>query len=290
MRIVIQNEYGRFEAGSSRRFAIHITDIAGIGLLSKEVTGVSFAGQPGRTVTAVRDTERTITIAFEIYGGAREIEKIYRCIYHPVDIIFFLDDRRRRISGRCVNAADAEKIIYHRLNKLVLQFVCDDPYFHDYDTTQVNLNMPVNKLPNTLDGGEWYITLPTIATEIITRTDIINYGDTILYPVFKVKRQAAQAMARTAAHGLVLTNHTTGKTLEINYEITADDELTIDLDRRKIISAKNGVVTGSLADGSVMSEFCLLEGKNDISAESLNLADLLEVTVEYNNNYTAVMI
>lgn len=289
MRLILQNEYGTFEAGGGAHAAARITDIAGTGLLSKEVSSISIAGQPGRTVTNVRDTERTITIAFEILGDVREIEKLYRCVYHPADIIFFLGDRRRKITGRCVNAADAEKIIYHRLNKLVLQFTCDDPYFHDDISIVQPLSTVINHFPNVNVGGDWFVQLPAVATTCITAAVIANSGDTIVYPVLHISN-ISSVSAQTPEHGLVITNNTTGRQIEIDCDVTAGDEITVDLPKRKIHSRMYGNITNCISDDTVLSDFYLAVGDNNIAVESISYSDMLAVTIEFDNNYAAVMI
>lgn len=286
MRIILTNEYGSFEMGGGGHPMARVYDIAGIGLPSKETQSVVFAGQSGRTVTDIRDVERTITIGFDFYGGVHEIEKLYKCIYHPVEIQFFTGSSRRKISGRCVAATDIEKIIYHRWSKLVLQFVCDDPYFRDLYPEKIGIAAITDKLPNVYEDGEWYVSLPAVATERVNSRAVRNYGDTVIYPVIRLYNNKEVA----ATGNITVTNETTGKAITLEYLMSANEEVTVDIPRRTITSDVSGDITNYISDDTALGDFFLAIGENTLSAASSGETDDIIAELEFYNNYIAVVI
>lgn len=289
MKIVLKNECGEFEIGGGSNPKARLLETAGLGLPGKEIQSVTFEEQSGRTTTGSRDVERTITLSIDFFGDVFEMERLYRILHKPVELQFFVGMKRRRISGRCVSSTDIETIIYHRWNKAVLQFVCDDPYFHDFVPIEAAISANEDRFPNVNTDGEWYIQLPAVATVRHSVATITNRGDTILYPVIHLQNNKT---VNTLAdeYGITLTNATTGKVITLNYDITAGEEVTIDLSKRKIYSSTNGNITNCISDDTVLSDFYLDIGDNVISVDSANISDNIFAVAEYSNNYVAVVI
>lgn len=289
MRIVLKNEMGSFEIGEGSRIGANLIEAEGFGVPSKEITSVVFEGQPGRTETASRDTERTITLSLDFYGGVKEIQKLYKIIYRPVDIICFLGEERRKTRGRCTNATDIQNIIYHRLQSAVLQFICGDPYFHDLKNIRVPIASTKDKLPNLSEGGVWYVNLPAIATERTNDTVITNRGDTRVYPVIYIENRKTENDS-PQVYGITVTNETTGKTIKLEYNIRAGEIVAIDIPHRKITGSITGNITESISDDTVLGDFFIDTGQNKISVQSLNLNDDITAEIEYTNNYVTAVI
>ena len=248
-----------------------------------------FEGQPGRATVDVRDDTRTITMAFDFYADANEVKKLYGIISQEVEMQFFVRSYRRKIKGRLTSATDASGIIYGRWYRITLQFICDEPYFHDMTDTESGISAIVDKLPNYNESGEWYIKLPTVASERRSRTIVVNSGDIKVYPTIKLVNNKLNADAPDE-FGLILTNHTTSASIRFDYNMFPDEEIVIDLAKRKITSSESGNITNSLSDDSFLYSFYLGEGENDIEFTSLNSNDNIVVTALHNNKYIGMVI
>lgn len=287
MRIVIKNEYGEFEIGGSSKS--RLLEITGIGIVGKETEKKTFVTQPGSVTVSTRDTERTISFSFDFWGTPRTVERLYKIIYHPVELWFYLDYCNRKISGILTEATDITNIIYRKWQSVVLQFVCDDPYFHNLYNVREGLATITDNFPNIEEGGEWLVELPAIATLSSARKNIKNDGSTRTYPKLYIKN-LGQASGVTNEQGVIIANHTTGKKITIHYEITADDMLTVDVAKRRITNGTGDNITNFISDDTVLSDFYLKIGDNDISVSTLNDDNILTVDIEYNNNYIAAVI
>ncbi len=289
MLIQLKNKYGVFELGGGNHPKARIIETEGFGLPSKELQSVTFEGQPGRVVNSCRDMERTILISFDFFGDANEVERFFKIIYHPVEIVCFTAEGRRRTTGRCVNAFDVGNIIYNRFRSAALQFVCDDPYFHDYKPLRLPISQKFDKLPNKWEGGAWYIELPAVATVRTNNAVITNKGNTSVYPVVYIKTLKTAADS-PESYGITLSNNTTGKTVTLEYNMSPGEEITFDFPHRNITSSQSGNITNKISDDTVLSDFFLDVGRNSIAVSSLNLNDDIRAEIEYTNNYiTAVM-
>lgn len=172
MRIVIKNEYGSFVCcGARDRGTARIQAIEGLGTPEKEISSVTFAGTAGFSLQSTRDTERTITLTADFFAEPREVQKLYRIIYRPVELYIYAGSVRRRISGIIARATETDKIIYHRWQAITLQIICSDPYFHDFDSTLLPIATYEDMLPNVYETA-WYVSLPAVATASYTRRTI----------------------------------------------------------------------------------------------------------------------
>ena len=290
MRIALRNEFGSFEMGGGSHPSARLIEITGLGVPGKENTTIVFEGQPGQTLTESRDMERTITMSFDFYGDERTVQKLYRIIYRPVTIYFYLNNgERRKIVGHCTQSTDITKIIYHKWQSVVLQFICYDPYFHNVTNTVLKIAKPVNKLPNVNENGEWYVQLPAVATEIDKTVIANNTGQTILYPIIKIYSNKSED-DNPEAYGIVISNKTTGGVITIEYNLSVNEALRVDIPQRKIISNINGDITNYMSDDTVLSSFFLDIGENIITVDNPNPNDKMYAEIEFTNNYMAVVI
>ena len=289
MIIHIKNEYGSIEAGGGNHPSARVLEIRGLGLPSKETKNIVFSGQAGNTLTNVRDMERVITLKLDFYGGQREIEKIYRLIYHEAEILFCFGERRRKIKGICVNPEEVEKIIFGTWYSIVLQFRCSNPYFNDFYNTKIPLYQRTNLLPNLYEENNWYINLPAVATERVNKSKVINYGDTIIYPVIYITNTTDRE-TESELFGIILQNETTGEFIKLEYNPKPSEQIIIDLPNRKIIGSNTEILTNYISDDTFLENFFLKEGENIISVENLNVNQDISTVMEYNNNYAMAVI
>ncbi len=289
MRLILQNEYGSFEIGGGSHKKARLLDMVGLGTIGKNVSTLSFVSQAGKSVQNIRETERTITMSFDFFGDAHEVLKLYKIICHPFELFFSTALGRRKISAIVTQATETEKIIYNKWNKIAIQMVCYNPYFNDWYSSRLALASIADHFPNVQDADGWSVELPAVASTRESRQEIVNRGDVVLYPILYISNKSVLA-ALSDEHGLIITNHTTGARITLNYEIGANEEVIIDLPKRAINSSRNGNITSSISDDTVLSDFYLAVGRNDIEVTSLNISDVLVVDIEYNNNYLTVVI
>lgn len=288
MRIVIQNDFGKFEIGGGRDKKARLITIEGIGIPAKDDTTIVFEGQAGKTVTGSRDLERVITMSLDFSGDECEVEKLYRIIHKPVEILFFLGNRRRMIRGRCTTATDITGIIYHRLQSAVLQFVCYNPYFLDFNKTVKAISANEDQFPNTNMDGKWYVELPAKATLRSSKASIYNYGDVEIYPLITLQNnKTIDTLSDNSS--ITLSNLTTGKDVILEYQMSAGENVIIDLENRAITSDINGSIVSCISDDTVLSDFYLEVGKNDIVIEAGSAENIFAVA-HYFNQYVSVVI
>lgn len=284
MRLLIKNEYGKLEMGGGKHSAARIINIVGLGLPTKEVETITFSGEPGHLTKNVRDMSRTITISFDFYGGQREIERLYKMLYYPVELLFTFGTRQRKITGRCINPEDVEKIIYQRFYKGVIQFVCDNPYFSDFYNTNIAIFNRENQFPNISEDGNWYVKLPAVATVRTTTANIRNNGELAIYPIIHIHSLGSDIS------GIKITNETTGAMIMLEHSLLDNEEITIDLASRKITSNISGNIINYISDDTDLSKFFLELGNNKINCENLTGSGNLSVVIEYTNNYAMAVV
>ena len=286
MQIILKNKYGEFIIGRGGHGKI--IEIDGLGLPKKETQTVTYAGQAGQTTISLRDMPRTISMSIDFKGNQDNVLRLYKMLYFEVDIIIISGDVRRKCKGVCTNPQDVESIIYHRMYKAAIQFVCDDPYFHDLSETVFDVNRRTDKFPNVLENGSWYVSLPAVATERVNNAGITNKGAIKIYPIIEIYNNSIYTSGSPV--GLVVTNHSTGKSITIDRNMKANEKITIDLPHRKIISDIDGSIISFISDDTVLSEFYLDVGTNDIEIINKNTNQDTASIIRYNNNYEAAVI
>ncbi len=289
IRIELRNKNGSLEIGGSNHPSARLQQIKGIGLPAKEPETVVFAGQPGQIYQSIRDTHRTITMAIDFYGGPLQLEQINKLIYDEVEIRITSGRYRRKIKGICINPEEVESLIYHKWYKLVLQFVCNNPYFNDFVDTNVVISQRDNMFPNLFEDGAWMLSLPAVATVRIHRTGITNYGLINIYPILTINTNSISEVQSLSGSGLEIYNETTDKKIFLEYELKAEENVTVDLPRRKIISDLSGTITNCISDDTVLSDFYLQPGENIISVTNYTSAEV-SVSINYNNCYVSAVI
>lgn len=288
MLITLKNEYGSFEIGGGGHECARLIEISGLGIPAKDITSVVFPSHPGHTVKKMRDIERTITMSFDFYGEPYITERLYKILYRPLTLYFNRGDGvRRRIDAYISENTEIENIIFHKWQKIVLQFICPNPYFNDADDIVKNIGGYNDKLPNAYENGEWVVSLPAVATERVTRRAVYNEGDCKIYPVFVITNLGGNTQSKS--HTVTVKNLTANKEITVKTAISNGDTVTIDLARRKVI--KNGeYITDSITDSSILSQFYLEIGKNDIEIVTSDINDIISMDIRYVNNYMAVII
>lgn len=282
MEIVIQNRNGRIELGGGEHPSANLVAIEGVGLPARSPETIKYSGQAGYKILNVTDMERTITMSLDFKGMPFDVMKAYNVLQEECELLFFLGDCRRKIKGICITPPEPEKIIYQRMYKLVLQFVCESPYFEDFCANNISLSTRTDMFPTSFEGGKGYITLPAVATERTATISLKNKGDMDVYPVVTIT-------ADEAAETLVVSNITSGKSITLNKPIAEGETVIFDVANREITSDIDGNCLNYLSDDTILSEFMLHKGNNEVIVTNGNL-NALTGNISYKNQYKAVVM
>lgn len=284
MKIILKNEAGSFELGGGRHPQARLQEITGLGVPAKEHKTAVLEGQAGQTLNKSRDLERTITMSFDFFGDERTVRRLYKIIYEGVSLYFYLSNgERRRITGYCTRSTEAERIIYHKWQSIALQFLCYDPYFYDFYDTTWEISKKTDQWPNSVIDGAFDITIPSRATLISNEASVYVNGDIRTYPVITIKKYKVG----TSENTISLMNNTTGRSIVLNYGMAENELLTINLPKRIIESSLNGDITSCISDDTVLSDFYLLRGSNDIS---ISADEDIFAELSIKNQYMSVVI
>ena len=274
----------------NRRFVIdsygkaRLIDISGIGVPPKDVTTMVFAGQSGQSITSLRDTERTITMSFDFWASPREIKELLNLIYGYTSLVFHTVLGVFCITGQCRNSTDFERIIYHRWNKIVLQFVCDNPYFEDINKTVYPIASHIDKFPNLFEDGVAKISLPAVATEGFAKASVINRGAVRVYPTIRVTNTSS-----VTAKSITVANHTTGAQIVINCNISPNATVVFDLENRRVL-CRDADITHCIADGTSLGAMYLEVGDNELEVTAHDESIFLASEAVFANRHIAVVI
>lgn len=294
MRLILTNNRGTFEIGGGNHPTARLLEIEGLSPPEKDLETEACEGGAGDYIKHMRDKSRTITMSFDFYGIADDVYKLYRILSQPLEMRFFVGSVRRKISAICINQTEIESIIYHRLNKIVLQFYCANPYFHSLSPKRYVVAERTDMFPNAVLDGKQAINLDVgnIATRKDTVTIAKNEGDTVVYPTIVVVNNTAKNTTSGISCSIVVKNITTGKTMTISYNPAQGETITFDVASRKITSDIAGDITGKITDDTFLSEMYLDYGDNEIevTATAGTVKYAIASVCYVDNNYGAVMI
>lgn len=276
MKLTYVSEGGRVEMGGGSHPLINVIELSGFGLPTPDYDEIEYSGENGVTTIGKKDLARTMTISADLNGGQTELMKMLKVFYYPGELFCDFGNVKRKISCKCITPPDEIERNYNcGINTFTVQFKADYPYFSDcYDTTQ------------SLAGYENLITteftLPCVFTKKLQNGECYNRGDLICYPVINIEARNEPVSADTL---LVVSNSTTGATIEINFVMNLGEIVTIDLNTRRIKSSILGDITAHLAEGVDLSKFYLQKGKNEIAFSTSDTEQQLNANITFNNLY-----
>lgn len=267
---------------------MNVTSINGFGNPAKEFQTAAFSGQPGIVTTSCRDTVRTLTVAGTFNGTPREIQKMYKILYADGTLTAYFHMERRQIKCRCVTTEEFERQ-GGNLYSFVLQFQADNPYFTDLADTSVYVFQRRDLVHSPF-------TLPCVFTERTSCVCITNQGDKEVFPVLYIANGAVQysgdltgvAMG-SGNSGIKIFNRTTGAFIHLKYTPKTDEQITVDLPHRKILLDANTNLTNFISDDTVLSNFYLAVGENNIEVINYATDTPISAILTFRNEYrTAV--
>ncbi|MBO4941688.1 MAG: phage tail family protein [Clostridia bacterium] len=282
LTLIYKNELGEIVMrGEGDDSPFKITAIEGLGLVSREYNTAVYSGYDGQETLSSRATARSITIALEALGkNAAESVRDAIGVFSQSGMLYIKSDNLdRRIYCNQVQIPDVTRVLRGQIATFAVQFVCDSPFFEDGEDTVVSLYKRTKVL-------ETPFSLPAVFGKIILGGSIEIKGMVSVEPIISIYYPTALEDVES----IILTNETTGKSIQLDYAPKGEEMVTVDIKNRKIVSSVSGNIINHLSKDTFLGDFVLERGANMIS---LNVGDLTpDFTVEcrYNNLYNEAVI
>lgn len=267
--------------GGGQDSPLRITAIEGMGLVTREYNTAVYSGHDGQETLNSRAAARSITIALEVIDkNAADI------VYSALDVfgksgMLYIEnkDLSRRIKCSQVQIPDVARVLRGQIATFAVQFICDSPFFEDRSDTV----LPLYKRTKLLSTP---FALPTMFGEITLGGKIEIKGTISVEPVITVYYPTEIE----GSESIILTNDTTGKSVQLDYAPTAEETITIDIKNRKVVSNISGNIINHLSDDTFLGDFVLVRGVNVISVNVGDVTSDFTIECRYNNLYSQAVI
>ena len=288
--VTFTNKYGSIVMGGGEHETHRLLEISGLGLPEVERNTVTYYFEAGQRLLSEHINARTITMSIELQNNGKLREELSRItrILKDEGVLYIENDLiSRRINARCVSVNPDKRNV--KFQKLVLQFICDYPYFHDKEATRSPVYM-TDSLIGAADenASEGSFALPMTFSERYKGNVINNAGDTKTEPVIFIY---AGDETGDSSDNVIIINNTTGARIVIEgYTFSENETLTIDIPSRKIYSSNApDTLLFCISDDTFLSDFVLVEGENDIDVES-NTNRHINAALVFDNNYVEALV
>ncbi len=260
---------------------IRVTSIEGLGLSEKEYDVAIFSGYDGQETVFSRALPRYITIGMEFFSKNQTelVKNTLKILSQPGYLFIEEDGFSRKIFCNQIKAPAPERVLKGQISTLVVQFICDNPFFEDGQDNRI----PLYKRTKNLFGT---FSLPMAFGETIMGETIINFGDFPVEPIIAINCNKKLEVEET----VTIANKTTGKRIQFTYMPQGNDEITIDIKNRMIFSNTLGNLINNLSDDSFLGDFVLILGANDISVLVGDAASGFAVECRFSNLYNEAVI
>lgn len=279
MNITFENKFGKITmAGGGQTSAWKIKEITGLGIPEKSYTFNTYAGAAGQELSTVSVLARTITVNVDIDCRKPQpsMSRAARILNADGTLIVHHGTKHRTISCRCVSFTKNEKKT--AFFEGVLQFVADNPYFHDCREQKVVISHRVDKLALPF-------TLPAVFSTRVSEADLVVSGDAASEPVICLVG-ADPENTDYADNSVTIQNTVTGNFVKLNYKISCGEQVVIDIPNRTITSNMQENMFRYLSDDSFLNQFVLQSGANHVVCTTNVRVNAYCV---YQNNYLEAM-
>ena len=304
--ITYQNNIGKLDFGggdSSRNFKI--LDVEGLSLPTKNLNVVSYPGEVGQRTISESAGPRTITLQCDLHspnGNRYELSKALKILEKSGTLVIRSGNSTRKISARCIDAAPGERYGGYRV--LILQFMCDYPYFEDKEDTNVHIFRRENKIKTTF-------TLPDILSKRVSEATVTNLGDTDTEPTIiitmlddTVDGNLAIKISNVFREGDVqtkqsldlcfpidiVTKDASGNNQTTAYTPSKGEIITLDIQSRKIFNQNGDNLISCLSNTSFLSDFWLSGGSNEVAVDLVPFTSSCTVVYKFSNKYVEAVI
>lgn len=245
MRIEFENELGRIEFGRDKTFKI--TESDGLGFLARTRSMTGLAGSDGQYCLGEYTGARTITFGGDFCENGNFHEKRIIKILNKYGT---LKIGRKKIGVLCSDFTISKKGGGYK--SYVLQFTADYPYFSDINAENVIVYNVTRLIGSPFE-------LPCVFSRRSNEQNVSNSGDVKCEPILKIT-----AITENNGGNITIENVTVGKRIILNYTMQCGECVTVDTEKRTIVSDINGSILYALSNDSFLSDFYLDVGKNII--------------------------
>ncbi len=280
---------------------LRIIAIEGLGVPSKEYKTLSYVGYDGAFTVSEKKKSRAITVKFDVSSCDHiqyEISRIMRILDKGGTLKLQCGSVRKKIEvSQVIVSEPADNRVFRTMT---VQFVCDSPFFNDYDDTEKLCYDVEGQIIGTEEGG-WNIgtaDAPVVWGGAINDKIIINSGDYKVEPTFII------TVSGSGSSGFEILKvskyYSTGDTddenvlqrLKFTCSLCNGEVITVNLDGRHengrfVRSSKQGSLINYRSADTSLSKFWLDVGENRIATRKLNSDAELNIVIKmiYNNNY-----
>ena len=278
IRIKFENALGSISMGGGHHETMNITSLSGFGIPPREMTNINFAGQPGTKTIDIKDNQRIITIGGDFQGHPAKIKEMLKVLYKKGTLTCRCGPKNLQIDCFAINNDEFVEQGKSGFYKFVLQFQADNPYFTDTEEKVY----PIYKREDMITGR---FVLPAVFTQRTTSNSVVIDGDMPIYPIINIT-----AISPSGNYGtFTIKNNTTGSFIVLNHQLKQNEKILVDVPNRKIISNIDGNITNQISDKTVLSDFVLEQGENNISVEKTNADDVFYAEITYKNLYISAV-
>lgn len=278
MEIDYISKAGTISFSGGGGFPFRLTDIDGVWLTGRSFAATTYAGIPGQTVTGMTEAARTITLGGDLRLDGDmpglAISAALTTLHAPGELIFYHPDRVLKIGCRCSAADKGERNGAYQ--KYVFQFLCDDPYFSDIQST----TKPLYSITGMLNADFAY---PGMFSTAVIGGSLYYTGTAQTEPVIRI--HIHNMPAEYPENGFWIENQTTGQQIGLDYLPKNGDVITIDIPERTIYLADGTSLIQYITDGTFLNGFTLVPGENVLTVRSFNVTADAYMECEYKNKY-----
>lgn len=280
MELIYENEIGRVKMYGGKGKTFNICKIEGLEPVSKTRKMQSYVGEDGLVENSSQFNQRIITLRADYLcrdENKQELKKALR-IFTQKGILYIKNNsnEHKKITVNDVSVTLGEE--YNKYITFVLQMTCDYPHFNDAEDTIIPLYQKRDYLSKT--SG-----FPLVLTHRISNGVIENQGDVKIYPTIIIKKDRECQAENT----ILITNHTTNKSLLFNKSLELGEQIVVDIKNRKVTSSVCGNIIDTLDRELSLSDMWCETGINEFSVHIDGKDVGVSVLINYNNEYTEAL-
>lgn len=276
MVITYKNRHGTIRMnGGGHNNAWQICEISGIGYPKKNYTYNSYASIIGQELNDISIPSRTITISGDISDRSQKamsMATVMRILNEDGELFIQTGAKIRRARVRTLSfESDQRKTMY---KKFVLQVESDNPFFFGRAPVQYKIFSRTNNLSSGF-------TFPGVFSRRNMEANVINCGDVETEPEIVISKPAESDVIN--GDNVVIVNTTTGAEIHLEHTMQPGETITINIPSRTIESNISGNILTELSLDSVLSNFVLPAGRNNIRCDSSDVT--LSVSCKFEELY-----
>ena len=280
MWISFENELGVIRMTGGGESTWRLIAAEGLEPVQYDAETVRMSGREGQTTSSLSSLARTISLKGDIAvnNSSQVLSKAAEILSGNGYLKISKDTKKRKIPARCT--AFLPERDYGGVRSFVMQFICDDPFFTDFESKEEYIRTVEKLLYGGFTLGEGiYFSLGSSSAVVN------NMGTKYAEPIIEITNDLSNMVGNT----ITIRNETAEQTLIINAKLSGEDRLVIDIPQRKIL-LNDTERLDMLSEESFLSSFYLLSGKNLISVDTGSNSDRLTVKCIFDNRYIEAMV